>query len=97
MNFAICFPNAEDFDACYSKTQQMGMQANIDPVIVKDTASITYNNDRQGFSVEMIFMVKKYWGMYGFAPPTLKDRLTSKFVNWKAARDYKKYVSRTGL
>ena len=95
MNFAICFPSAEDFDACYGKTQEMGMQANIDPFIIKNTASITYNNDRQGFSVEMIFLVRKLWGMYGFAPPTLKDRLMSKFVNWKAARDYKKHVSRT--
>ena len=94
MNFAICFPSAEDFDACYSKTQHMGMQANIDPFIVKDTASITYNNDRQGFSVEMIFMVRKFWGMYGFSPPTLKDRLTSKFLNWKAARDYRKHLNR---
>ena len=94
MNFAICFPSAEDFDACYSKTRQMGMQANIDPFIVKDTASITYNNDRQGFSVEMIFMVRKFWGMYGFSPPTLKDRLTSKFLNWKAARDYRKHLNR---
>ena len=97
MNFAICFPSAEDFDACYTKTQQMGMQSNIDPLIIKDTASITYNNDRQGFSVEMIFMVKKLWGLYGFVPPTRKDRLTSKFLNWKAKRDYKKHVSRTSV
>jgi catechol 2,3-dioxygenase-like lactoylglutathione lyase family enzyme len=94
MNFAICFTDAEDFDACFDKTQKMGMQSNIEPMVIKDTASVTYNNDRQGFSVEMIFMVKKLWGLYGFAPPSLKDRMLNKLLNWKAHRAYKKHIAR---
>ena len=94
MNFAICFPDAADFDACYQRSQQMGMQSNTEPMIIKDTASVTYNNDRQGFSVEMIFMVKKLRGLYGFAPPSLKDRMLNKLLNWKARRAYRKHVAR---
>jgi catechol 2,3-dioxygenase-like lactoylglutathione lyase family enzyme len=94
MNFAICFPDADDFDACFEKTQKMGMQSNIEPMIIKDTASVTYNNDRQGFSIEMIFMVKKLWGLYGFAPPSLKDRVLNKLLNWKARRAYRKHLAR---
>lgn len=94
MNFAICFPSVEDFDACYEKTQKMGMQSNIEPIVIKDTGSITYNNDRQGFSIEMIFMVKKLWGLYGFAPPSLKDKMLNKLLNWKARRAYKKHITR---
>ena len=94
MNFAISFPSADDFDACYLSTREMGMQSNIEPVIIKDSASVTYNNDRQGFSVEMIYMAKKLWGLYGFAPPSLPDRLMSAFLNWKARRNYRKYLSR---
>ncbi len=93
MNFAICFPSAEDFDACFSKTRQMGMKSNIEPLIVKGTLSITYNNDRQGFSIEMIFMAKKLWGLYGFTPPGLKDRLLNKLLNWKARRAYRKHLA----
>ncbi|PLW68742.1 VOC family protein [Pseudohalioglobus lutimaris] len=94
MNFAICFPDVEDFDACFETTQKMGMQSNIEPIVIKDTGAITYNNDRQGFSVEMIFMVKKLWGLYGFAPPSLKDKMINKLLNWKAQRTYKKHIAR---
>jgi catechol 2,3-dioxygenase-like lactoylglutathione lyase family enzyme len=93
MNFAICFPTAQDFDACYEKTRQLGMQSNIDPVVVTGTASVTYNNDRQGFSVEMIYMARKLWGLYGFSPPGLKDRLLNKILNWKARRAYRKHLA----
>lgn len=94
MNFAICFPDAEDFDACYEKTRQMGMKSNIEPIVTKNAGSITYNNDRQGFSIEMIFMVKKLWGLYGFAPPGLKDKMLNKLLNWKARRAYKQHIAR---
>ncbi len=93
MNFAICFPDAADFDRCYEQTKQMGMQANIEPVTVGDTASVTYNNDRQGFSVEMIYMAPKHRGMYGFTRPDFTDRLLSKLVNWKSRRAYKKHLA----
>ena len=93
MNFAVCFPDADDFDACYAKTQQMGMRSNIEPVIIANTASVTYNNDRQGFSVEMIFMARKLWGLYGFCAPSLKDRLLNKLLNWKGQRTYKKHLA----
>ena len=96
MNFAVCFPDAGDFDVCYKKTQQMGMQSNIEPVVIKDTASITYNNDRQAFSVEMIFMAPKLRGLYGFAPPGLRDRLMNKVLNWKSQRAYRKHLASSG-
>jgi hypothetical protein len=64
-------------------------------MVIKDKASVTYNNDRQGFSVEMIFMVKKLWGLYGFAPPSLKDRVLNKLLNWKARRVYRKHLARS--
>jgi catechol 2,3-dioxygenase-like lactoylglutathione lyase family enzyme len=97
MNFAICFPDPEDFNACYEKTQSMGMKSNIDPVVIEGSASVTYNNDRQGFSVEMIYMARKLWGLYGFSPPGIKDRLLNKILNWKAGRAYKKHLaSRAG-
>ena len=92
MNFAICFPSAEDFDTCYETTRRLGMQSNIDPVVVAGTASITYNNDRQGFSVEMIYLARKLWGLYGFSPPGLKDRVLNKILNWKARRAYRKHL-----
>jgi catechol 2,3-dioxygenase-like lactoylglutathione lyase family enzyme len=95
MNFAICFPSQDDFASCYQRTRQMGMQSNIEPMVIKDKASVTYNNDRQGFSVEMIFMVKKLWGLYGFAPPSLKDRVLNKLLNWKARRVYRKHLARS--
>jgi hypothetical protein len=93
MNFAICFPSAEDFDTCYERTRQLGMRSNIDPVVVAGTASITYNNDRQGFSVEMIYMARRLWGLYGFSPPGLKDRVLNKMLNWKAHRAYRKHLA----
>ena len=96
MNFAICFLDAEDFDACYRHSQQMGMRANIEPKTIKNTASCTYNNDRQGFSIEMIFMTKKLWGLYGFAPPSLWDRVINKILNCKSRRSYKKHLARSG-
>lgn len=96
MNFAVCFPDAGDFDVCYKKTQQMGMQSNIEPVVIKNTASITYNNDRQAFSVEMIFMASKLRGLYGFAPPNLRDRLMNKVLNWKSQRAYRRHLASSG-
>jgi catechol 2,3-dioxygenase-like lactoylglutathione lyase family enzyme len=96
MNFAIGFPDGADFNACYQRTRDLGMQANIEPLLIKDAAAITYNNDRQGFSVEMIFLKKSFWGLYGFAPPGWKDRLVSKYLNWKSRRDYANHLSRSG-
>ena len=94
MNYAICFPDADDFNACYQKTQSMGMKSNIDPLIIEGSASVTYNNDRQGFSVEMIYMARKLWGLYGFSPPGIKDRVLNKILNWKAKRAYRKHLGK---
>jgi catechol 2,3-dioxygenase-like lactoylglutathione lyase family enzyme len=93
MNFALGFPNAKDFDACFSKTRQMGMRSNIEPMIIKGMASVTYNNDRQGFSVEMLFLNKKLWGMYGFVRPGWLDRLLNKVLNWRADWIYRKHLA----
>jgi catechol 2,3-dioxygenase-like lactoylglutathione lyase family enzyme len=94
MNFALGFPTAKDFDACFSKTCQMGMRSNIEPMVIKGMASVTYNNDRQGFSVEMLFLSRKLWGMYGFVRPGWLDRLLNKVLNWRADRIYRKHLAR---
>jgi len=44
----------------------------------------------------MIFMEKNFWGLYGFAPPGWKDRLTSKYLNWKGRCEYAKHLARNG-
>jgi catechol 2,3-dioxygenase-like lactoylglutathione lyase family enzyme len=93
MNFAICFPSDDDFSSCYQRTQQMGMKANAEPKVIEGMGAVTYNNDRQGFSVEMMFLVNKLRGLYGFAPPSLKDRVLNKIMNWKARRAYRKHIA----
>jgi catechol 2,3-dioxygenase-like lactoylglutathione lyase family enzyme len=93
MNFAVCFPDQTDFQSCYQLTQQMGMSTNSEPLIIGNDASVAYNNDRQGFSVEMIFMASKLWGLYGFTPPRVLDRVINKFLEWKAQRSHKKRLS----
>jgi hypothetical protein len=93
MNFAVCFPDQADFQSCYQLTQQMGMRTNSEPLIIGNDASVAYNNDRQGFSVEMIFMASKLWGLYGFTPPRVLDRVINKFLEWKAQRSHKKRLS----
>lgn len=90
MNFAIYFPNQADFNACYQTTFAMGMRGNCEPKVVGEDASIVYNNDRQGFSVEMIYMVEKAWGLYGFARPRLIHHLLNWLAEWKARRAYTK-------
>lgn len=97
MNFAVCFPDQADLESCFRATQQMGMKGNSEPLIVPNEAAVTYNNDRQDFSVEMIFMVRKLWGLYGFARPRLMDRIVNKFLEWKARREYRKHITRTGI
>jgi len=94
MNFALGFASAKDFDACFSKTRQMGMRSNIEPMVIKGIASVTYNNDRQGFSVEMLFLSRKLWGTYGFVRPNWMDRLINKLLNWRADRIYRKHLAR---
>ena len=93
MNFAVYFPDQADFQSCYQLTQQMGMRTNSEPLIIGNDASVAYNNDRQGFSVEMIFIASKLWGLYGFTPPRVLDRVINKFLEWKAQRSHKKRLS----
>lgn len=94
MNFAICFSSQADFDSCYRVTQQMGMQSNSEPLVSGHDASVTYNNDRQGFSVEMIYMARKLRGLYGFEPPRFRDRILACFMEWKVRRDYRRHLAR---
>ncbi len=82
MNFAIFLRDQADFAACMNATQRLGMRPNCAPLSVGNEASIVYNNDRQGFSVEMIFLAPKLWGLYGFKHPSLADRV----LNWLAER-----------
>jgi len=96
MNFAVSFPDAADFDACYARTTALGMRPNAEPMIVDGKASVAYHNDRQGFSVEMIYMDASLRGLYGFAPPGLKDRLVNKLLNWRSRRVYRKHLARAG-
>lgn len=93
MNFAIFFPGQDDFQSCYETTRQMGMKSNCEPISFGQDASITYNNDRQGFSVEMIYLTPKLWGLYGFARPKFRDRLINKLTEYKSRRDYKKHLA----
>ena len=93
MNFAISFPHAEDFDNCFRKTSTMGMQPNAEPVIVDGKASVVYQNDRQGFSVEMLYMDASLRGLYGFALPSFKDKLVNKLLNWRSFWVYRRHVA----
>ncbi len=94
MNFALYYPTQSAFADCYRRTVQMGMVANCEPLTVGDAASITYNNDRQGFSVEMMYMADKLWGLYGFSRPSLRDRLVNKWLNLRARLRYRQQLSR---
>jgi catechol 2,3-dioxygenase-like lactoylglutathione lyase family enzyme len=96
MNFAVSFPDAADFDACFARTTAMGMRPNAEPMIVDGKASVAYHNDRQGCSVEMIYMDASLRGLYGFAPPSLKDRLINKLLNWRSRRIYRKHLAQAG-
>lgn len=90
MNFAICFPSMADFSRCYDRTLGMGMRGNCEPLIDGERACMVYNNDRQDFSVEMIYIEKQLWGLYGFAPPRWRDRLVNKLMEWKSHATYRK-------
>ena len=94
MNFAICFLSQEDFADCYRRTQQIGMYSSGDPFAIGEVASVTYNNDRQGFSVKMFYLAKKLWGLYGFAHPRWQDRVTMKLMEWKSQRKHRKHIRR---
>lgn len=94
MNFAICFPDVDDFSACYAGTVAMGMRSNIQPMIVENKAAVTYHNDRQGFSVEMLYMAPKLRGLYGFARPRPVDRLVNRYLNWKSRREYSRHLGK---
>ena len=97
MNFAIFFRDQAELVTCYETTCQLGMRSNVEPILRGPDAAITYNNDRQGMSVEMIFMKRKLWGLYGFSPPRLTDRLFTWLMEWKSRRDYRRHVSRSAV
>jgi len=92
MNFAVLFYNHEQFDTCLQSASQLGMQPNCEPMVEQGKASLTYNNTREGFSVEMIYLAEKIWGLYGFRKPTWIDRLLTKILEWQAARNYRKHL-----
>jgi len=90
MNFAVGFPSQEDFGSCLTHIENMGMQPNSEPLVIGNNASVTYVQDRLGYSVEMIFVSRKLWRLFGFAPPKLFDRLLNAFLEWKAQRNFDK-------
>lgn len=92
MNFAIFFSDTEDLMRCYHDTTKLGMKANCEPIFISDKGAVTYNNSTQGFSVEMIYMVKKMWGLFGFSPPSLVDRIINYVSEVKARYVYPHHV-----
>lgn len=84
MNFAMAFPYRENFIACYEHTQAMGMCSNSAPLEAKPDLGMVYNNDRQGFSVEMCYMSEKHHSLYDFTRPGLRDRVLHAVAEFKA-------------
>lgn len=93
MNVAVCFPDQDDFAACYRKTRAMGMRPNAEPMVIEGRASVAYHNDRQGVSVEMIYLAPSLHGLYGFARPGPGDRLLNRYLNWKSRRAYRRHLA----
>lgn len=94
MNFAMLFNSHEQFDKYFAAASALGMKPNCKPMIERGKAQITYNNTREGFSLEMVYLAKPMWGLYGFTKPTWADKLLTKVLEWKAARDYKKHIKK---
>jgi len=96
MNFALMHANQSEFMRCYEHITGMGMKANSAPVLeLLPNIGIVYNNDRQGFSVEMMYMNNnKYFGLFGFSRPSLLDRAMNFIAELKARLAYPGHVTR---
>ena len=93
MNFALIHANQTEFMKCYERVVGMGMKPNCDPVLeLLPGLGIVYNNDRQGFSVEMMYM-NKYLGLFGFSRPGLLDHVMNFIAELKAKFAYPRHIA----
>lgn len=84
MNLAMGFGSRKDFYSRLEKTQNLGFTTNCKPINVGKQLTVVYNNDRQGFSVEMLHCETKLFGLVGFRKPSLLDRLLNYLQERKA-------------
>lgn len=94
MNFAVIYPSMAEFKGAYLHTCSLGMRSNCVPQITPGKGAVVYQNTREGFSVEMVYLHSSLWGLFGFVRATWPDRLLDAIATWKARREYRKYVAR---
>ena len=90
MNFALGFGSVEELIACYERANAMGMRSTGPLLREGDEACVVYHNDRQGFSVEMLYLARKHYGLFGFSRPSFKDRVVNFLAEAKAGWEYRR-------
>lgn len=67
MNIAFGFRNRDDYERSFAQATREGMRPNGE-VVDLGLGKVMYVNDRQGFSVEMLTVGKRFWSLMGFNP-----------------------------
>lgn len=96
LNFALGYQSHDDFMTRMNKTLAMAMKPNCEPVVMGDDATVAYTNTRQGFSVEMVYLAKKAYGIAGFRKPSIIHRTLNFLSELKAKRTYNKHMKALG-
>ncbi len=69
MNVAVGFTTPQEYRCLFDRAVGQGFVPNCPPMGDDKTALCTYLNDPQGFSVEMLYVAKRHYGLVGFSKP----------------------------
>jgi len=89
MNFALGFASAGELIVCYERANSLGMTSTGAPLRAGEEACVVYHKDTQGYSVEMLFLARKFHGLFGFSRPSWKDRVINFLAEAKARWEYR--------
>lgn len=75
LNIAIAYRDNDSVRRMYQRTVAAGYRPNCEPQCVPGCGGVTYVNDSQGFSVEIMSCYRWLDGVFGFRPAGTWDRL----------------------
>jgi hypothetical protein len=89
---ALGYRSHDDFMTRMNQIRTRGITPNCEPVIIGSDAACTYTKTRQGFSVEMVYVSKRLYGLVGFAKPSILHRAINFISELKARIIYNKHM-----
>ena len=80
LNIAIGYRDNNSVKVLYEQAVAAGYRPNCEPRCVPGFGGVTYVNDSQGFSVEVMSCYRWLDGVFGFRPANWKDRLLAAVI-----------------